>query len=243
MNLAPDRFILQRFAAEVFSSCGLSLLPMRRNPLLVASLCLLFGSSAWADTQGVRDPKTGEIFYLEDDRRHIFAVDARGKLLWRREVIRAGDGFSTGFTLCQPDDGSYAERHLDVFVAVAGKGLEEGTIDKRNGDFEWGAPPKSIKDPKTNVMYCLETDQCHVSATSPGGMLLWRCEVLSPKDHIGHESDTYVAEIFLHPTDIPVELNATTDTYIGLSIRIKGGWGDGVIDKKTGAVTLGSEFF
>ena len=44
-------------------------------------------------------------------------------------------------------------------------------------------PPQVLQDPKTKVIYYLESDGRHVSAISPDGKLLWCCEVLpTPKN-------------------------------------------------------------
>jgi hypothetical protein len=46
---------------------------------------------------------------------------------------------------------------------------------------------KVIQDPKTKVIYYLESDQRHIAALSPDGKLLWCCEVVpAPAPHRVH---------------------------------------------------------
>ena len=40
--------------------------------------------------------------------------------------------------------------------------------------------PEILKDPKTNVIYYLESDHCHLVAISPDGKLLWSLQVMDP---------------------------------------------------------------
>ena len=39
-------------------------------------------------------------------------------------------------------------------------------------------PPKILQDPKTKVVYYLESDRRHIAAITPDGKLLWCCEVV-----------------------------------------------------------------
>jgi hypothetical protein len=58
------------------------------------------------------------------------------------------------------------------------------------GDTPAAVPPERplqvIQDPKTKVIYYLESDRCHVAAINPDGRLLWCSEVASSKkgEHI-----------------------------------------------------------
>ncbi len=38
--------------------------------------------------------------------------------------------------------------------------------------------PQILRDPKTKVIYFLDTDRRHVTAISPDGKILWNCEVI-----------------------------------------------------------------
>lgn len=70
---------------------------------LLITLLVLTASISWGDDadfsewgvshvpQILKDPKTGVIFYLESDRRHISAIAPDGKLLWCREVVPPPD--------------------------------------------------------------------------------------------------------------------------------------------------------
>lgn len=40
--------------------------------------------------------------------------------------------------------------------------------------------PEILKDPKTGVIYYLESDHCNLVAISPDGKLLWRLQVMDP---------------------------------------------------------------
>jgi hypothetical protein len=40
------------------------------------------------------------------------------------------------------------------------------------------SPPRVLQDPKTKVVYYLESDQCHIAAISPDGKLLWCLQVM-----------------------------------------------------------------
>jgi hypothetical protein len=40
--------------------------------------------------------------------------------------------------------------------------------------------PEILKDPKTSVIYYLESDHCHLVAISPDGKILWSLQVMDP---------------------------------------------------------------
>jgi len=43
--------------------------------------------------------------------------------------------------------------------------------------------PEVLKDPKTKIVYYLESDRRHIAAISTEGKLLWCCEVASKQVH------------------------------------------------------------
>ena len=78
-----------------------------------------------------------------------------------------------------------------------------------------------IQDPKTKVIYYLESDLRHIAALSPDGKLLWCCEVF-PVPKVTYRQPPFIDRINWDGDDISVAV------WTGKS----GGYGK--IDKQTG---------
>lgn len=93
-----------------------------------------------------------------------------------------------------------------------------------------------IQDPKTKVVYYLESDRRHIAAISPAGKLLWCSEVvrIPSKDWKGIKPQRIQALWFMSPGDKSCgEGNA--ENYIKVSIIGEGFGGmTGYLEKKTG---------
>jgi hypothetical protein len=83
---------------------------------------------------------------------------------------------------------------------------------------------KVIQDPKTKVIYYLESDLRHIAALSPDGKLLWCCEVFPASAPARVRIDSFRFD--------------ETDRRV-ISVGSNNGLGAwGVIDKKTGVYTF-----
>ena len=97
-------------------------------------------------------------------------------------------------------------------------------------------PPQVIQDPKTKVVYYLESDRRHVAAISPSGRLLWCQELFFASDRFR----ICIQSIdFWHSGDYPFE-TGSGDDYISVKILVHApafGGTRGNINKKTGFFT------
>ncbi len=87
-----------------------------------------------------------------------------------------------------------------------------------------------IRDPKTKVVYYVESDLCHVAAVSPEGIVLWSCEVIRPP-----AAKNYYVSSISFPTKRDrhyVQEDVIDVCYIGPGV------GFGFINRKTGMYTF-----
>jgi hypothetical protein len=104
---------------------------------------------------------------------------------------------------------------LSLLVFLAGIG--------RSGVITVETTPRAIQDPKTKVVYYLESDRRHVAAISPAGNLLWCCEAVP----LVKSNAFYIAALEFSKEP------AFRDKYLCVSL-VDGGIGIGSIDMKTG---------
>jgi hypothetical protein len=87
--------------------------------------------------KSVRDPATGVTYYLASDRQHMFAMTAKGVILWTRYLAETGLAPReqvTDFTLADPEwwyfkkDHHQAQDYLQVSC-----GFAFGVINKNTG--------------------------------------------------------------------------------------------------------------
>ncbi|HEV3272947.1 MAG TPA: hypothetical protein VGZ93_12265 [Candidatus Methylacidiphilales bacterium] len=83
---------------------------------------------------------------------------------------------------------------------------------------------KVIQDPKTKVIYYLESDLRHIAALSPDGKLIWCCEVFPAS-----------APTLVHIDSFRFDETDRRVISVGSNNGL-GAWG--VIDKKTGVYTF-----
>jgi hypothetical protein len=83
---------------------------------------------------------------------------------------------------------------------------------------------KVIQDPKTKVIYYLESDLRHIAALSPDGKLLWCCEVVPAS-----------APTRVHILSFGID--AKNESYLDVSTN-PAGLAYGIISKKTGVYSF-----
>jgi hypothetical protein len=97
--------------------------------------------------------------------------------------------------------------------------------------------PQILQDPKTKVVYYLESDRRHVAAISPSGKLLWCRELVFASSPLWIS----VRRIsFWNTGDYPFK-SGSGDDYISVTFVVhEYGFGGtkGIINKKTGACTM-----
>jgi len=94
------------------------------------------------------------------------------------------------------------------------------------------SPPRIIQDPKTKIVYYLESDQRHIAAIAPDGKLLWCIEVLPSPDKI--KGCRFISFGFWQPGNFPPDTGKGEDcivyyTFVGTMMTT-------VINKQTGAM-------
>lgn len=89
-----------------------------------------------------RDARSGVVFYVESDGRHVSAIDATGKVLWTRYPF-----FDAKLLPYREDNppivyvGATSQRLAKVlkgnFLSIAFSTTQFGVMNMTNGDFEW----------------------------------------------------------------------------------------------------------
>ena len=125
--------------------------------LLIFVLMILTVTTSWGDDSDIsawgvshvpqilKDPKTGVVFYLESDRRHVSAIAPDGNLLWCSELVPPFDKNRQGsrdmgiheIRFAEPNDhgggpGS-GEDYLRVNIFGEGYGGKSDYINKKTG--------------------------------------------------------------------------------------------------------------
>ena len=92
--------------------------------------------------------------------------------------------------------------------------------------------PRVLQDPKTKVIFYLESDECHIAAISPEGKLLW-CTQVMPTD-FKKRGDRFGGFDFWHPGNFPSLDPSTKSEDCIVVFSFMGTTMTSLISKKTG---------
>lgn len=95
------------------------------------------------------DPKTGVIYYVESDLRHVAAISSNGKILWVCEVVKSSEkrrdwiasiGLGIpGHVYQSPSAGGLKEEKGEdcIVIEIWVSGFRTATIDKKTGKVQF----------------------------------------------------------------------------------------------------------
>ena len=81
-----------------------------------------------------RDARSGTIFYVESDGRHVAAIDRSGKVLWVRNPFEDAhlQPYRTAFPRI-----AYIGRGPHHYISIGYDSSQFGLLNVDNGDFSW----------------------------------------------------------------------------------------------------------